>query len=43
MGENERTEWGDPKNEQNIKDRRIDFADLDAAFDGSTCSLNSME
>jgi uncharacterized DUF497 family protein len=34
MGENERTEWGDPKNEQNIKDRRIDFADLDAAFDG---------
>lgn len=34
MGENERTEWADPKNEQNIKDRQIDFADLDAAFDG---------
>ena len=34
MGENARTVWDDPKNETNIGDRQIDFADLDDAFDG---------
>lgn len=34
MGENERTVWDDAKNERNITARRIDFADLDGAFDG---------
>ncbi|ACL61535.1 BrnT family toxin [Methylobacterium nodulans] len=34
MGENERTVWDDPKNDKNIQDRKIDFADLDDAFDG---------
>lgn len=34
MGENERTEWADSKNATNIEARKIDFSDLDRAFDG---------
>jgi uncharacterized DUF497 family protein len=34
MGENDHTIWDDPKNNRNINERKIDFADLDAIFDG---------
>lgn len=34
MGENELTEWDDLKNDQNIDRRKLDFAGLEAAFDG---------
>jgi uncharacterized protein len=34
MGENELTEWDDAKNASTISSRKIDFADLEAAFDG---------
>jgi uncharacterized protein len=34
MGENDHTSWDDLKNERNIAIRAIDFAGLDAAFDG---------
>ena len=34
MGENDHTIWDDLKNDRNINDRKIDFADLDGMFDG---------
>lgn len=34
MGENDLTEWDDEKNALTISLRKIDFADLEAAFDG---------
>ena len=34
MGESERIAWNDVKNQTNIETRKIDFADLDQAFDG---------
>lgn len=34
MGETERTVWDDAKNDGNVLHRGIDFASIDAAFDG---------
>ena len=34
MGERERTAWDDLKNEKNVQTHKLDFADLDDAFDG---------
>ncbi|TXM75106.1 BrnT family toxin [Methylobacterium sp. WL69] len=34
MGENDHPIWDDPKNNRNINERKIDFADLDAISDG---------
>ncbi|MCJ2072073.1 BrnT family toxin [Methylobacterium sp. J-030] len=40
MGENELTAWDDEKNASNISRRKIDFADLEAAFDGRFALVN---